>query len=236
MTNEKAIQVFKKYASKHYNYYNAGRDIFEDAWYSQFWGGKGNYGSHDKRDWMGEEVVEVFNWYLDQVGRDNGWNKDRDKGLMDSKKLDAIERDITEYCRDKQHKKWETERKARDKREAKLKAQGEDFQKNMKVGDVWMVKFSDLWRERGILIMEIDPGSVSGFYLDHADKRIPADSPQKEGFLYTKPNSWNNVKVGKEWVPAINEWDGKTFKRTRSYETKMAKFLKRKIENPIVKK
>ena len=80
----------------------------------------------------------------------------------------------------------------------------------------------------------IDPGSVSGFYLDNDDKRILADSPKKEGYLYTKPNRWQSLKVGNEWLSAILEWDGKTFKKTRSYETKMAKFLKRKIENAIV--
>jgi hypothetical protein len=236
MTKEEAVRIFKKYASKHYNYYSAGRDIFEAAWYSQFWNGKGNPGSHTKRDWMTDEIIEAFNWYLDGVGRDNGWGKDRDTKMIPVKEMDAIEREINEYCREREHKKWETDRKSREKREAKIQAQGKAFQEEMKVGDVWMVKFDDYWRERGILVMEIDPGSISGFYLDNVYKRIPADSPKKEGYLYTKPSKYQGVKVGDVWIDGMGEWDGKTFKRTRSYETKMAKFLKRKIENPVIKK
>ena len=236
MTKEEAVRIFKKYASKHYNYYSAGRDIFEAAWYSQFWNGKGNPGSHTKRDWMTDEILEAFNWYLDGVGRDNGWGKDRDTKLIPVKEMDAIEREINEYCREREHKKWETDRKAREKREAKITAQGKAFQQDMKVGDVWMVKFGDVWGERGIQVLEIEPGSISGFYLDHKDKLIPATSPRKEGYFYTRETNWQNVKVGTEWVKAVSEWDGKTFIKTRSYETKMAKFLKRKIENAIIVK
>jgi hypothetical protein len=235
MTKEQAFKLFVKYGFKHYGGYGS-KSIFDDAWNSQYWDGKDDH-FRQKRDWMVDEVMDAFNWYLDQTGRDGGRGVGRLAGLISREELAKFEKDVIKECEKKQHDKWASENKARERRNERLTKKGDDFIQEMKTGDVWMVKFDDLRRERGILVMEIEPGSISGFYLDCVETEVPTDAPQKEGYLYTRPNNWRKrIKVGDNWISSVGEWDGKTFKRTRSYETKMAKFLKRKIENPIILK
>jgi hypothetical protein len=235
ITTEEAIKIFKNYCHKHYkDDYDAVRDILDHAWYSQHWSG-GDY-SYKRRDWMGDDLILAFNWYLDAVGRDLGLGYGRAKGLLKKEEIAKIEKELKEYVEERRHKKWDQQYKSKVKRDKKLTKQGNDFAAQMKVGDVWMVKFGGWWSDRGIHVLEIEKGSISGFYLDRAEKRVPFNTPKKEGYFYTKPSKYNSVKVGDNYVEGMFEWDGKTFIKTRTYETKMTKFLKRKVENPIIKK
>jgi hypothetical protein len=236
MNKEHAFKIFVKEGVKFGGW--RSKEIFEHAWYSQNWDTNGNSNSgYEKKEWMTEEVLEAFKWYLDMAGRYEGrWPAVRQKGLMTADELRQFEKDVQKACEEKQHAQWESQRKSKQKRDKKLNELGQDFLKNMQVGEVYMVKFGDWWGERGMLVMEIDEASISGFYLDHMDTLVPFDAPKKEGYMYTKPSKYNSVKIGNGYVDGMFEWDGKTFKRTRTYETKMAKFIKRKIENPVVNK
>ena len=231
MTTEEAFKIFVRHGSR-FRYYSV-KEIFQYAWYSQYWG-KAGYNSYEKRDWMTPDLLAAFEWFLDQAGRDRGYMIGRDKGQMTREELSKFEKDVENTCREKERAKWESRRKSSEKREKMLEKQGKEFLKNMQIGEVYMVKFSDIWGERGILVMEIDPASISGFYLDHKDKIVPGDASEKEGYMYTKPSKYTSVKVNGEYVPGKFEWDGKSFIKTRTYETKMAKFIKRKIENPVI--
>jgi hypothetical protein len=240
ITTEEAVEIFKKYCrTPHFNRsYEAGKELFEDAWYSQHWP-SGDYG-YKRYDWMCDDLVLAFNWYLDAVGRDLGLGHGRAKGLLSRSEIDAIEKELNDYTRDRLSKKWEQQRKSLEKREKKLTKQGDEFTAQMKEGDVWMVKFNNIWNERGIQVLEIEPEEISGFYLDRDTKEVFNDTPEKPGYYYTKSGSihiWPKPFTSYEDVkPGKLEWDGKTFIKTRTYETKMTKFLKRKIENPIIKK
>lgn len=252
LTNEEAEEILKKYVKKHWvngrqGYaYNAGEEILEYAWYSQHWPtyaiqGNGYSKRCDKRDWMGDDLKLAFEWYLDGVGRDLGYGHGRAKGTFEKGYKEKLAKELTEMAKELQQKKWEQQRASKDKRENKLIEQGKKFKEEMQIGEVWMVKFGGWWGERGILVFEKEGNSLSGFYLDHDDKTVPGDAPEKEGFFYTKPSKYDTVKVkgkdGKEiYVPGKREWDGKTFIRTKTYESKMYKFVRRKIEKPIIEK
>jgi hypothetical protein len=239
ITTEEAVEIFKKYIRKELKHsYYPGKEIFEYAWYSQHWS-SGDY-HNTKRDWMGDDLIVAFNWYLDAVGRDLGLGYGRAKGTMKRGEIDTIEKDLDKYGKDRRNKKWEQQNKSAKKREKKLNNKGKEFVSQMKEGEVWMVKFNGHWNDRGIQVLEIESDSISGFYLDRDTKEVLNDAPEKPGYFYTKPGSihiwpkpftsYDDVKPGKL------EWDGKTFIKTRTYETKMTKFLKRKVENPMIKK
>jgi hypothetical protein len=239
ITTEEAVEIFKKYCRKELKHsYHAGKDLFRYAWEMPHWP-TGDYG-YKRDDWMGDDLILAFNWYLDAVGRDLGLGYGRAKGLMKGKDVDAIEKELDKYVTDRRDKKLDQQWKSLKKRNKKLEKQGEEFTSQMKEGDVWLVKFNDIWNDRGIQVLEIEPDEISGFYLDRVTKEVLSDTPEKPGYLYTKPNSitiwpkdgsgYAGIKQGKL------EWDGKTFIKTRTYETKMTKFLKRKVDNPVIKK
>jgi hypothetical protein len=226
MDKEKAFQLFVKYGFKHYGGYGSDK-IFEDAWYSQHWDGKDDH-YRQKRDWMDDEVMSLFSWYLDQVGRDGGWNVGRLPGLMSKEEMKQFEKDVKKECEKKQHDKWAQENASKIRCDAKKMAHGKTLIDSMKVGEVYLVKFGrDMWGTRGILVEEIDKDSISGFYLDRVDHEVPMDAPEKEGYFYSRPIQYRKIKF---------EWEGKTFKRTRTYESKYVKFILNKVEGAIVVK
>jgi len=114
-------------------------------------------------------------------------------------------------------------------------SKGKAIVDSITTGDVVLVKFGDIWGYRGMKVLEIEEGFIAGFYLDFVDCQVPTETPKKDGYRYTKPNNYNNiwVKDGKN-IPVINEWDNKTFKKTRTYETKMIKFVKEKVDNAVI--
>lgn len=248
LTNEEAEEILHKYVKRHWvngraGYaYSAGKEILEYAWYSQHWPSyaiQGNgYSKHcNVRDWMGDDLKLAFEWYLDGVGRDLGYGYGRAKDTFENGYGQKLEKELTERARKLQKEKWEKQRIAKEKREAKLQAEGEALVKSLNVGDVAMVKFGDSWwGNRGMKVLEIEDGFIAGFYLDRETTTVPGDAPEKEGYVYSKPTKWSSVRVNGEYVPGKLEWDGKTFIKTRTYESKMIKFVKSKINNPIIKK
>jgi hypothetical protein len=136
---------------------------------------------------------------------------------------------------DKELTKWEKQRAAKMKREAKMLAEGKVVVETLNTGDVVLVKFQGHFPYRGMKVLEIEDGFIAGFYLDFVDEKIPRDTPEIEGHRYTDQGKWTKiwVKDGDD-IPAKYDWDGKTFKKTRTYETKMIKFVKEKVENPVI--
>ena len=62
MSDDEAVSVLMKYAKKHYfRSYNAGSDIFNDAWDSQWWG---TAYAKKKKSWMGDDLAAAFEWWL----------------------------------------------------------------------------------------------------------------------------------------------------------------------------
>lgn len=247
LTNEEAEEILKKYVKKHWvngreGYaFNAGRDILEYAWYSQHWPAyaiqSDGYSKHcDKRDWMGDDLALAFEWYLDGVGRNLGYGFGRAKSTFEDGYGQKLEKELTEFARKLEKEKWEKQRIAKEKREAKMEAEGQAIVESLNEGDVAIVKFDGYWGNRGMKVLEIEDGFIAGFYLDRVANQVPGDAPEKEGYEYTKPSKWNAVEVNGEYVPGKFEWDGKTFIKTRTYESKMTKFVKGKVENPVILK
>lgn len=147
-----------------------------------------------------------------------------------------IEKDIDKMITDARHKKWEQQYEARKRRDAKKEAEGKTLADSLNIGDVVIVKFNSVWNCRPLQVLEIDNGSIAGFYLDREDQIVIADAPEKEGYVYTKPSKYTWVKVNGEYLDGKFEWDGKIMKKTRSYVTKDMKFIQSKVENPIIKK
>ena len=234
LTDEEAIAIFKKYAKKQYpKSYNAGRELFEDAWHMPYWN-NGDYG-YKRKDWMGDDLVLAFDWYLDSHGRSGNYIE-MPKGTKTRKELESIEKDIDKMISDIQTKKYNQQYESRKRREAKLEVEGKEMADSLNIGDVVIVKFNSAWNCRPLQVLEIDNGSIAGFYLDREDQIVIADAPEKEGYVYTKPSKYTWVKVDGEYVDGKFEWDGKTMKKTRSYVTKDMKFIKSKVENPVIKK
>ena len=123
---------------------------------------------------------------------------------------------------------------AKKKADAKLEAKGKALVESMDTGQVALVKFNGKFNTRGMKVLEIEEGFIAGFYLDRVIDLVPADTPEKEGYVYTNPSCYTTVRVDGEWVEGKYEWDGKTFKKTRTYETKYIKFVKEIVETPII--
>ena len=240
MTREEAFNIFYKYR-KHFSYWEGGKALLNYAWYSQWWkwveeNPNAHTGNPKKFDWVTEEFTSACNWYLDQVGRDNGYGKDRDKGLMSREEMGTFQKELDDKIYKQHQKERKNKRDSQDKRDKKLLNQGMEFLKQMKPGEVWLVKFGrSMWPNRGILVMEIEEEEISGFYLDRVEKEVPFNSPEKEGYVYSKPiQRWYGTKYAP--IGPKFEWDGQTFKRTKVYETKWCKFIIGKVENAIVVK
>ena len=180
------------------------------------------------------------NYFPSDISREFSYSQDKkDKEVLaiyrtlsdeEKKDIDKLYWAISKEQSDKR-------RAAKDKREAKLKAEGTAIVNTLNPGDVAMVTFGrSIWTTRGMKVLEIEDGFIAGFYLDRKDRLVPADMEEKEGYFYTKPNSWTTVLVNEDRMAAKYEWDGKTFKKTRTYETKMIKFVKSKVENPVINK
>lgn len=230
MNREKAIEIFVKYNLKYftnYHYESEGNHILSYAWYSQFWCDEKTMrlypGNPKKYDWVNDEFMEAANWYVKQVINNNG---------RISEKAESIAKEIGEKVYAIYSEKRKKQEISRKKREDKLEAQGEEFKSNMKIGEVYMMEFKRiLHRERGILVLEIEDSFLAGFYLDRDDKKVPISAPEKKGYVYSKPFFGWDGKKNKEMK---FEWDGKTFKKTRTYESKLYKFVKRRIDNPVI--
>jgi hypothetical protein len=250
LTNEEAEEILKKYVKKHWvnrnagDTYNAGREILEYAWYSQHWPTYALYSDDylakhcDKKDWMEDDLKLAFEWYLDGVGRDLGYGNGYAEGAFEKGYDKKLEKELTEMARKLSQEKYNKECEARERRDQKMKEEGKALVDSLNIGDVVMVKFDrSWWPTRPLQIMEIENGFVAGFYLDPVDQRVIADTPEKEGYRYTKPSKYISVNVGdNKWVDGKLEWDGKTMKKTRSYVSKDIKFVKEKIENPVIVK
>ena len=242
LTDEEAIAIFKKYGKKQYmkSYgYNAGSKLFEHAWEMQQWMyGPSSYGNHYKRlDWVGDDLILAFDWYLDCVGRNLGDGIGRAEGTKTREEIKSIEKEITDYIDDLREKKRESQWNSYQKKQKKMEDRGEEFMKNMKVGDVYLVQWKGHWNIRPIQVLEIEDGYFAGFYLDPVDTEVPADAPEKPGYRYTKPRKeWS--EEARKYLPTgpKREWDGVSCTKTRSYVEKDAKFIKEKLDKIEIKK
>jgi len=220
---EEVLEIFKKYAWKHFGgSWNAGDFMTRLANASKYWNDEEHMriysGDPKPPKWLNDEVQMIFDWWVDMDGGNDG------KPKWDYKSKKEFEDAITAHCREKDREKSRKAYEARKRREEKKKQAGLELKKKMHIGDVWIAETSR--GQRGIQVMEIEAGSFSGFYLDNDDKRVPRDAEEKEGFIYYP--CWG--------VMEKFEWDGKTFKRTKTYDSKMYKFLVRKVDNAVILK
>jgi hypothetical protein len=175
MNEEKALELFKKYAWKYLNRsYRAGEEMTNLAWYSKYWGDDelmNRYpGNPRKRDWYNDEIKEAFDWWLVEVAGINletGERSDKEQWSYQRKK--EFEQKITDYVKEKESARRQRQYESQRRREEEKEKQGLEFKKQMRVGDVWMVKGArgNFYNgERGIQVMEVESDSFSGFYLD----------------------------------------------------------------------
>lgn len=247
LTQEEAMEIFRRYVKKQFYKaldYTPGKDLFNIAWYSQHWPtyerDKSYHNPEPKRDWMGDDLLLAFEWYLDAVGRDLGYGHGHAKGIVDRKVIEKMEKELNALGKELRHKRWEQQRAANERREKQMQEKGENLVKSLKIGDVVMVKFNCVWNYRPLQVLEIEDSFIAGFYLDPVDKEVPNGTLEKPGYRYTKEGSVNIwPKDGSGYAGIVKgklEWDGKTMKKTRSYVSKDTKFIKEKIENPVIKK
>jgi len=231
MEREEAIKIFIKYGFKYFSRWGS-TEVLDYAHEYKYWRDyvkteENRYNRYRKHDWVDEKFLEATRFILDFAGLNGRY----------CEKHHEIEKEVKDGIQIKSDKQYETQEKSRKKRRDKLRDQGQKFKSEMSMGDVYLVQFGrSSWPTRGLLVMEVED-SLSGFYLDRNDKLVPADKIEKKGYIYTKPNRWNNIRnKDKTYTPAKYEWDGKSFYKTRTYVTKSFDTVRGKVKDPKITK
>jgi len=123
--------------------------------------------------------------------------------------------DFLKEVEDYRLKKYKRTKKLKKIREKIRIDQGNNFKKNMKIGDIYIVSYNYI--DRAIIVLDIDEDEFIGRYLDRADKRVHKDTKETPGYVYIW---WGDQKL---------KWDNKSYKKSNAVTFKNYKFIKSKL-------
>ena len=180
--------------------------------------------------WYEKKIYKaIYNMLAPSANTTGSFQRPTASGTLKDTLLGISKEDLLKEVEKYQYKKIKKQKEEKKKRDKELEIIGENFKKDMSIGNVYLIKYNnDAFKSRGIIILDIDKDFFIGRYLDRVVKEIRNTNEENSNMIYAAPY-WGGIKY---------EWDGISYRKTmatgvRRFKDIIGKAENIKIENKI---